>query len=704
MFRWAPYPIVRITLSFMAGILLYLVLGKQFGYSLGLLAFFFGAFCLAFIIARKYKTTFSRDLSGILGLLTWFALGLEVAEQHTARHQPSHLTHLPEAPAYYVGVVDDYILQKPGYQSTVLAVQQVEINGQWQPTTGKIQLSVPHDSEQDFELSYGDVLLVKGAPQEVAGPLNPNQFDYRAYLANKNIYHRHYLQSFQFQKIASEPPNLVLYHSIRLRRYLDALLRARIGERREYGISSALILGVKDDLDNSIRQAYADTGTMHVLAVSGLHVGLIFGVLMFALKYFRRRAGQRWLGAILVLVVLWLYAFITGLSPSVLRAVLMFSLVTVGFALQRRTMIYNTVALAALVLLYINPYNLLEVGFQLSFLAVLGIVYLQPRLYRLLELRNRVLDFVWEYFTIALAAQLATFPLGLFYFHQFPVYFWLANIIVVPLATLVLYSGMIALVLNAVPVLGGLLFQVHFWMIWSMNEFNLWIQRWPEALVNGIDISLFQTYLLYALMLAGILFLALKRLRYFAMVVAAVAILVVQEVWEGIRQKEQQTLAVYSVRGATGIGLVQGQQAVLLADSALSQQHSNYTFNVQPHLWQLGVQQPELVSLENNAHTLATVQTLPDSNHLLVWQGQRWLILSHAPQLQPEAGFAVDYLLLRQNVRLKPQELQTYTFKKLILDGSSAPWYRQRLRQQLDTLGISYYDVADSGAFVLTIE
>ncbi|WP_276497461.1 ComEC/Rec2 family competence protein [Pontibacter litorisediminis] len=700
MLRWAPYPFVRITLSFIAGIGLYFGVGRQLGQGLWLLAFFFAAFVAVALLARKYKSTFATDAAGILGLLTFVALGYTTTHQRIDLNQPHHIAHLAVAPSHYKGVVNDYVLQKPGYQSTVLEVEQVKVNGNWQPATGKVQLSVPHDSERAYEASYGDMLLIKGAPQEVGPPLNPNQFDYKVYLANKHIHHRHYLQPQQYQKIASNPPNSILYYSIMLRRQLDEVLRERVGERREYAIASALILGVKDELDNSIRQAYADTGTMHVLAVSGLHVGLIYGVLMFLLARLTTTHRQGWLGAILLLLMLWLYALVTGLSPSVLRAVLMFSLVTVGMALRRRTVVYNTIAFAALVLLYFNPFNLLEVGFQLSFLAVLGIVYLQPRFYKLLEVDNWLLDKVWALFTVALAAQLATFPLGLYYFHQFPVYFWLANILVVPAATLVLWSGVAALAFSWVPGLSGLLFQVHFWLICFMNEFNLWLQRWPQSILTGIDISVVQTWLLYFLLIVFILFLALRKLRYLGIAVGVAAILSGQELWEEAQQRQQRQLVVYSVRGGTGIGLVQGQQALLMADSALLQNPQNYSFNVQPHLWQLGVEEPQQVLFASAA---APTLMLPDSNQLLVWQGQRWLILSRPPKLQPKADFAVDYLLLRQNVRLKPEQLQAYTFEKLILDGSNALWYRQRLRQQLDTLGISYHDVADAGAFVVEV-
>lgn len=192
----------------------------------------------------------------------------------------------------------------------------------------------------------------------------------------------------------------------------------------------------------------------------------------------------------------------------------MFSLITVAMLSRRQHNIYNTLAIAAFTLLWYNPYFLLEVSFQLSFLALLGIVYLQPRFYRLLTVDNKLLDKLWRLFTASLAAQLATFPLGLFYFHQFPVYFWLANLLVVPAATFVLYSGVAALFFSWVPLLSTVLFLLHFAITWVMNEFNLLVNQLPQAVINGIDISPSQTWLLYTLLLLFILFFACKQLRY----------------------------------------------------------------------------------------------------------------------------------------------------------------------------------------------
>ncbi|MHA6249926.1 ComEC/Rec2 family competence protein [Pontibacter sp. CAU 1760] len=706
MFRWAPYPFIRIALSLIAGILLYFIWGKDFHYPLGIFAFFVALYVAAFLYARRARTVAATNLAGFIALVCVCSLGFWATQLHTSLNNSRHLAYLPAAPTYYTGVVTDYVVQKPGYQQTVLEVQQVQVHGVWQQANGKVQLSLPHDGAQTYEVGYGDVLLVKGAPQSVARTPNPNQFDYRAYLANKGIHHRHYLQPFQFKKIAEAPPNAFVYASIQLRRNLDQLLREHITKREVYAISSALILGVKDDLDNAIRNAYASTGTMHVLAVSGLHVGLIYVVLKWLLDLFAPSRRQRVLKVLLILGFLWTYAFLTGLSPSVLRAVVMFSMVTVADGIRRQTNIYNTIAIAATVLLLLNPYNLKEVGFQLSFLAVLGIVYLQPRLYNLLEADSYVLDKVWMWFTVTVAAQLATLPLGLYYFHQFPVYFWFANLVVVPVATLVLYTGLPALAFGWVPGVGAFLFWVHGGLIQWMNVFNLWVQRIPYAVLDGIDITAQQTWLLYLLLCLLLLFLALRKLTYFALATVVTGVLSVQTIGEDLEQEDQRLMAVYKLRGETGIALVKRQQATLLTDSSLLPSADSYTYNILPHLRYLGIEQPQRMPISGTfTGTGALAYTvLPDSNRMLVWQGKRMLFLSHPPKLQAPQPLYLDYLFVRRNVRLWPSDLQRYKVGKVILDGSNSPWYRQRLHQQLDTLGIAYYDVVDSGALVVRLK
>src|SRR5690606_30371161 len=236
---------------------------------------------------------------------------------------------------------------------------------------------------------YGDLLVIKGAPQRPDPPANPAEFDYARYLEQRNIFHQHFVRE-GVMRMGAEPSNGVLALAYKLRARAEAVLRTYVPGERAQGIARALVLGVTDGLDNELREAYAGVGVMHILAVSGLHVGVIYFVLASLLRPLNRLPKGNWAVAVISIFVLWLYAFITGLSPSVLRAVTMFSFLTLAKPWRRGTNVYNTLAVSAFVMLLADPWLVCSVGFQLSYLAVLGIVYFYPRLIPLWEPTSRV--------------------------------------------------------------------------------------------------------------------------------------------------------------------------------------------------------------------------------------------------------------------------------------------------------------------------
>ncbi|MBJ6116687.1 ComEC family competence protein [Pontibacter sp. BT310] len=702
MLQWAPYPFLRIALSFIAGILAYTTIGEGFRFAPEVFTFFVALFLGLFIYSRSYRSAEVNTWVGIVGLFCFASAGFWITELRTPHLQPNHLSNLNQKPTYYTGIVNDYVIQKPGYQRTVLAVDKVLVNGSWQKATGQVQVTVPHDTPEEYTFTYGDKLLIKGSPLPVQGPLNPEQFNYKAYLQKKSIYHRQNLQAQQFAKLGNDPPNFLLYLSIKIRRYLEETIKENVQAKREAGISTALILGVKDDLDNDVRDSYAATGTMHVLAVSGMHVGLIFGVFLLLFKSVNLNKSQRLVFVTIVLTLLWLYAFVTGLSASVLRAVLMFSLVMIAMVWSRRHNIYNTLAIVAFLLLFYDPYFLFDVGFQLSFLAVLGIVTIHPAIYSLLDINNRFLDKIWELFSIAVAAQLITLPLGIYYFHQFPVYFWLANIVVVPVSSFGLYAGLLALVFYWVPYVSELLFAVHFGFIWVMNEINLLLSTFPNALINGLDITALQSWLLYSLLAFFTLFLVRKKLKYLVFATCIVGVLSVQQILETIAQQNQKLLTIYSLRGSTAMAFIQSQEAILVTDSLLAADKQNYNFNIQAHLWDLGVAAPTVKLVgEATVQTVGVVsEVLLDGNELLVWESKKILLIRRPLKVQPISTMVLDYIILAQNVRIRPEELQAFAFKTIVLDGSNKPWYIERMRAELSNKKIPVYDVTTSGALV----
>ena len=269
----------------------------------------------------------------------------------------------------YLGEVTRYDLQKLNSFENLLEVKSAFIEGEWMDLGGKILIY--HQREEP--LKPGEILLVKKKPEKIGGPLNPHEFDYKEYLARKGIYYRQFVGN-DFQVISSGTDRGFLYFLIHLRHAIGQMLTAKIPDENSAQIALALLLGQKKELDPTIREAYTQAGVMHILAVSGLHVGIIYALFILMLRPLKLKIGKARMYLFCVVLVIWLYAFLTGLSSSVVRAATMFSLLTFGQMRERRPSIYNILAFSAILMITFNPYVIYEVGFQLSYLAVLGIV------------------------------------------------------------------------------------------------------------------------------------------------------------------------------------------------------------------------------------------------------------------------------------------------------------------------------------------
>ncbi|MGV3640380.1 MAG: ComEC/Rec2 family competence protein [Adhaeribacter sp.] len=691
---------MRIALFFSAGILLYLQQGHKPGFVFPLLALLLFTYVLAWMLAERFHSAHWNNLAGLAGLGAIALLGFCTTHYRTARVQPDNLLHQKGEVKYYTGVVQAYTSRKPATEAATLELRQVQVAGRWRPVSGRVRLTVARQAGSRV-LAYGDLLLVAGAPEEVKVPANPGQFDYRRYLAYQQTYHQHFRYPGQYLVIGREPGNPVVAASVRARDYLDRQLRRYLPSERDYGVATALVLGIKDYLPDDLKATYAQTGTMHVLAVSGLHVALLFYVLQLLTSRWGQGRSGRLAAFALLMAVTWFYAFITALSASVLRAVLMFSFMQAAKAFRLPSNIYNTLAAAAFGLLVYDPYLLVDVGFQLSFLAVYGIVYAQPRIYRLLPVNNLAGDYVWKLVSTSLAAQLAVLPLSLYYFHQFPVYFLVANVVAVTLSNLALLLGFVLLALAEVPVLAPLPGMAIAGLLQVMNWFSEALLRLPGAVVGGITLSAGQAWLFYAAMALLTLFMLRRRLGLLAAGTAGLLVFSALELAEARQQGRQALFVVYQVRGATALGFIRGREAVLLADSVFYARPRNYQFVVQPHWVQRGVRQMQFDTLSARALPGLAAVRLPDGNLLLSWQGLRiWLGLKplQADYLQ---RLQLDYLVLTQNIKFSPE---SFPNKKrpfwVIMDGSNKAWYQQRRLAQLRDSGCRVYQVSHQGAYV----
>ena len=355
----------------------------------------------------------------------------------------------------------------------------------------------PKDSAT-VTLCRGDELLVSTRLAPPANNGNPDEFDYARYLRRKGYSGTAYVADGHWRKTGHDASRTVSQVALDYREKVIGLYRSLGFETDELAVLAALTVGDKEELSDDIVETYSVSGASHVLALSGLHIGFLYALLLFVLRPLWRR-WRRLKPLLLLLLVLFLvsFAFFTGLSSSVVRSVIMFSLLAFAGLQPEKPLTLNTLAATAFLMLLCKPVWLFDVGFQLSFSAVAAIVLVQPKLYALWKVDNRFLRYLWGLMTVSVAAQLGTAPLVIFYFSRFSTHFLLTNLWVIPMVSLVLYSAVFLLMLTPLPFVQHLFARVVEALVHVQNEVLRWIERLPGAAVDDIWLDIWGVLLVY---------------------------------------------------------------------------------------------------------------------------------------------------------------------------------------------------------------
>lgn len=565
---WTRFPFVRYAVALAAGITAFILAETAHRMLWGLWAAT-GAISIFFLLKPVRTGRVRADLfRGVPALSFVFLGGWLLADARSERDDATHFQQFPGIDAYEAVLVSQPE-SRPTYFRVFAEVRRIHRAGTWQSVTGRVLLSLEKPIPRP---RYGDVLLVQGAPQPAKGPLNPGEFDYRRYLRFQQVFHRDFVKFHRFRTIKNDPPWRIIDWACRANRHADSVLVARLGDRREYGVAKAVLLGVRDDLDADLMRAYSASGAIHVLSVSGLHVGILFLTLGFLLNFLKKRGRSGlWTVVVLKLLILWGYALLTGLSPAVLRSAAMFSLFTLAEAMQRPPSGYNVLFASAFGLLLFDPFLLASAGFQLSYLAVGGLMYLQPRIERWWLVENKPGRWLWKVTATALAAQVVTFPLAVYYFHQFPVYFLLVNPAVIGLAALVVPLGLGFLMFEWMPFVSDFLAELTRAAFWLLNEVAVQTERLPHAIWSNLHLTAAETLGVYGLM-GSLLALFYTRKKSYAWVAAALAVtlsgyaVVRKEI-----QHRQNGLIIHQIPKHTALSWVDGNTLTVLADSEIVQ-------------------------------------------------------------------------------------------------------------------------------------
>lgn len=655
--------------------------------------FLAAAIVLYFFLSLKSSFKYQFVLAALAFFLL-FGLGTQRLTGYKDQVKPDHLVHQVDSIEAYKALVVESPEVKEKSVGCRLAVYQVLIDGNWSSSDGIVSAYL--DLEKGKDIKYGDLLYVQGSPQATSPPANPGEFDYRGYLIYNRIYHQQFVGD-AFSVIGYESSNWFVIKANHLRSESVKVISSLITDDRARGITLALVLGVKDDLQDDVVQAFSATGAMHVLAVSGLHVGIIYAIIFLLLKKIGlSNKKYRWWLAILSMIALWAYALLTGLSPSVLRAVTMFSFIAIGRALSRNTNIYNTLAASALALLLYNPYLIMSVGFQLSYLAVFGIVYIQPKLYQLYETEHWLLDKIWAITCVSIAAQLATAPLSILYFHQFPTYFLLSNLFIIPAAFVILVSGLLLLATSAIAVLAGGLGWLVTQFIVAVNGLVFWVSQLPGSTMDGIYLSILDTWLIYALMCCLIIFLVKKRFTFIKYALGFSMLLAASQIWHFSPFANTNEFSVMNVSANRVFDFRSGFQSTMLSDTSFAKDNQGQRFHVYPkRLLSGSTQQPE-------NDKLSIVETLTSLGTVITFNGKSILYLDRKLMggLKSSASIDVDWLILGKNALNDLSAIEgKIIFHELIIDPTNS-WYTDRaLVDQADSLNINYHSIRQDGYF-----
>jgi len=628
-------------------------------------------------------------LNGILLSATLYFFGISLNLFQNELFQNDHFSKQTSS-NYLLVNVDEVVIEKvKSFKLHTKVLGYIDSSFTQKYCSGNLMLYVAKDSLSK-QLKYGDILIIKNnLVVEVPPPQNPDEFDYKRYLRFNNIHFQAYLRQNDYQKTAITKTTFLYSWIYNVQKYFKETLAKYIVAQTETAVAQALLYGYDDDIDADVVQAYANTGTLHVLAVSGMHVGLIFMILTMMLKFMDKTKRTKLVKNSIIILCLWIYSLLCGFSPSILRATVMFTFIILGQMLSRPTNVYNTLAISAFTLMCMDTNMLANVGFQLSYMAVIGIVFLQPYVSEWYDPKRWLGIQIWEITAISIAAQIITFPLGLLYFHQFPNYFLFSNLIIIPLTTIVIYIGIILVIFSKIPIIALWLGKLMYWGIALTNAIVKFVEQMPFSYISGIHISIIQTGFIFIGLAFFISYFILRRSIFFKLGLVMSCFFFGLNAFQQYQNYTQQNVVTYHINNQTAINFIQGNHSTLLIDSVLWANKSKVHFHMQQHFWHCGMQQQQLIFtdtiwkqiLVNDKKIILTGIGLPD-------------IFKHDSM--------VDILIIKNKIKLKEVLAQIHP-SQVIITTAVKSYQAKVMMEFLQEKNIPVVCIGESGSFELSI-
>jgi len=626
---------------------------------------------------RIRKTSQSKFFFGTIVTLTAIVLGYTTARIHKESLKSTHYTHLLTGTSNHTFL----LLVQEKIKNTAKNVRyKAEVcNLDTHHCSGSVLLNIRKPATANFPI--GTTLLLKGDLYKNQTIANPNAFDYGTYLENQEVYAQVYTQS---KDITSSGYHSSIWASFsNFKSKIIANLEQSGINKKELYVLNALILGQQQDISPDLIKDYQYAGAIHVLSVSGLHVGFIMLFLTFLLKPIPNSRKGAISKAILIIAALWTFAIIASLAPSIVRSVTMFSFLTIGLSLRRTVAVYHTLLVSLLLILLFKPSFLFDVGFQLSYLALFFILWLQPLFAKIWKPKHKITTYCWDIITVSFAAQLGTMPLSLYYFHQFPGLFFITNLLILPLIGLIMAVGVLAVLMALLTTLPSFLAKAVELVISLLNTIIHYIATQEEFVLKNIAFSKEMLWGSYLLLICWVLW--LKKPSYPKLVASLSSIIIFQLII--IHQKYTTAYSnefiVFNLKKNTLLTERVGNNVTVYSNDSIGTTLENNS-TLQAYLTGNFCQQVTIKHLQN----------------LTYFKQQKILLLDRKAGYPLTTG--ADIVILTQSPKLNLERfLKRHKPKQIIADGSNFKSYVRRWKTTCQKEKIPFHYTNEKGFYKL---
>jgi competence protein ComEC len=706
--NWPEMPLVRVVILLILGIyssqFLYIPIVYQLAVCLFLVS-------IIWIIQISKSSILSvvKSLS-LLILFLVFCIGFFRQSLQKTSTDSHHYTKLLSQQDYLVGQIVQEVKKKKASSSTLLDLES--INGL--SCRGKLLV---YFNKVDSILDYGlgDIIAISGQPIDIQSSKNPKSFDYQNFMSNKGIDKQVFLKSGSHSLVKKDRLFLLLHYSNQARNWALGVLEKRLPDRDQFATASAMVLGNRDHISEELQSAFSDTGAVHVLAVSGLHVGIV--IMLFNFLFRRIRSESKQFKKIIKFSVLTLiaivYALITGASPAVMRASIMFSTLLFGRLWFDNSNIYNILSFSAILILLYNPNNLTDLGFIFSYLALISIVYFQPYFMNLIEKFYEPTHWVsiriTQLVTVSLAAQVLIFPMSIYYFHKFPIYFILSGVLAVAMAPFILGCGLLLIFTSIIPIWStvntigfSLLLKVFLGIIYG-------IQMLPFNSIDNVWISMSSLVCLYMAILSIMYILTNRKSEYQrfispkktgrnnAILIMSLSfwVLVGNSIYHTYRVKNHKELIVYDYNGGTLIDIYEGENLRTIASNNVDKNNIKYTCR-DNRIYQ-GNLDPIPLSLDSNfVHNRLVI-----GYNCLMYFADKKILFLNSVDIEKVFPAQSDILLISHGCETSPYNfLDVHITKLVVVDSSISYKKRNQWKKECEKKSIPFFYTKKNGAYI----